>query len=339
MVKKDTTNIDTILKNIDKKYPGARLNLDPSKKISIGVISTSSISLDYATGIGGIPRGRITEIFGNESSGKTTLGLHIIAEAQKKGVGCAFIDAEHSMDGEYAKKLGVDIEKLLIFQPNCGEEGLEICEDLMKTGSVGLIVVDSVPALTPKAEMDGIMGTQFIGLQARLISHGLRKLTSVTSNVKTALVFINQVRMNIGITWGPPTTTPGGKALKFYTSMRIELRRAAKIKKGNDIIGNRIVAKVVKNKLAPPFKETEFDIYFNEGVSKEMDLINFATDLGIIKKEGLTYKFDKEKLGVGLENAKNYLKENPKKTEEILSKVKEKQNEKSTKKEPESKIK
>ncbi len=300
-----------IIKELEKRYgEGIVMKYNDKTKIDIEVISTGSISLDNALGIGGIPRGRIIEIFGSESSGKTTLALHIIVEAQKKGLNCAFIDAEHSLDIYYAEKIGVNIKELYIIQSDSGEQALDVVEALVKSDEINVIVVDSVAALTPQAEIDGEMGHSFIGLQARLMSQALRKLTAITSKSQTTIVFVNQTRVKIGMTWGNPITTPGGTALKFYASMRIEIKRTAKLKKNNEFFGNRTSVKVVKNKLAAPFKITEFDILFGEGISYENDLINFGLLHKILKKKGNTVFFEKQKLGVGMENARNFLKEN-----------------------------
>jgi len=306
----------------DKHGKGIIMKLDGTIKVNIDVIPTGSICLNYALGVGGIPRGRVIEIFGPESSGKTTLALHIVAEAQKQGLTCAFIDAEHALDIEYAKKLGVSITDLYISQPGSGEQALDIVENFVKSNEVGLIVVDSVAALTPQAEIDGDMGAHHIGLQARLMSQALRKLTAITSTAKTTILFINQIRINIGQKWGNPETTTGGKALHFYSSMRIEVRRAAKLVKNDIVIGNRVKVKVAKNKLAAPFKTTEFDIMYDEGISKTTDILNFGLTHNIITKSGNTLLFNDEKIAVGLERAKKALKDKPELLEKIINECK-----------------
>ena len=270
---------------------------------------------------------KLLVICGPTATGKTTLALHIIREAQKKNGLCAFVDAEHALDPEYAKKIGVRVNDLFISQPDTGEQALEIVESLVRSNAVDVIVVDSVAALTPRAEIEGEMGQQHVGLQARLMSHALRKLTAIVSKSRTVIIFINQIRMQIGIMWGNPETTPGGKALKFYSSVRIDLRRSAQIKKGEDIIGNRHKAKIVKNKVAPPFKTAEFDIFYNEGISFEADLINIGLKYDVIKKSGASLSYDSIKLGQGFDNAKNFLKENPKVRDEMMRKIKEKMKE------------
>jgi len=320
---KDQKGIEAAINDLRMRFgEGAIMKLDEVKKVDVDVISTGSLSLDLALGAGGVPRGRGIEIFGPESSGKTTLALHIVAEAQKGGGLCAFVDAEHALDPEYAKKIGVKIQDLLISQPDTGEQALEIVESLVRSGGIDVIVIDSVAALTPRAEIEGEMGASHMGLQARLMSQALRKLTAITAKTKTAVIFINQIRMKIGVFFGNPETTTGGMALKFYSSIRIEVRRAAQIKKGEDIIGNRVRAKVVKNKVASPFKTAEFDIMYNEGISYEGDVLNLGEKFGIIKKSGASYAYDAIKLGQGFEKSKIYLKENPKLTKEIASKIK-----------------
>lgn len=317
--------LDAAVKEIREKYgEGSIMKLGDAPKVDVDSIPTGSFSLDSALGVGGVPRGRIIEIFGPESSGKTTLALHIVREAQKKGGLAAFVDAEHALDPEYAEKIGVRINDLLISQPDTGEQALEIVESLVRSGAVDVIVVDSVAALTPRAEIEGEMGQQHMGLQARLMSHALRKLTAIVAKSKTVVIFINQIRMQIGVVWGNPETTPGGKALKFYCSVRIDIRRAAQIKKGEDIIGNRTKAKIVKNKVAAPFKVAEFDIFYNEGISHEAEVINVGLAQGIIKKAGASLSYDAMRLGVGFDNAKNFLKENPKVTNEIMEKIQKK---------------
>lgn len=311
------------LKSLQQKFgEGAIMRLGEVKKVDVDVIPTGSPSLDLALGVGGVPRGRIIEIYGAESSGKTTLMLHIIAEVQKKGGRAAFIDSEHALDPVYAQKIGVKIDDLLISQPDSGEQALDIVEALVRSGAVDLIVIDSVAALTPRAELEGEMGNQQIGLQARLMSQALRKLTAITAKTNCTILFTNQTRTQIGMMFGNPITTPGGKALKFYASVRIELRRVAQIKKGDEIIGSRIAAKVVKNKVAPPFKETEFDIIYGEGISLAGDILNLGLKKGIISKEGNTYSFGGQKLGIGYENARQFLKDNVKIAEEIVRLVK-----------------
>lgn len=302
---------------------GSIMKLGEAKQVDVDAIPTGSISLDLALGVGGFPKGRIIEIFGLESSGKSTLALHAIAEVQKRGGLAAFIDAEHALDPEYAKKLGVKVDDLLISQPDTGEQALEILESLVKSGAIDLAVVDSVAALTPRVEIEGEMGQQHVGLQARLMSQCLRKLTAITAKSGTTIIFINQVRMKIGTAWGNPEETPGGKALKFYSSVRLELRRSAQIKQGDQIIGNRIKAKVVKNKVAPPFRQTEFDIFYNEGISRLADILNTGLKFGIISRSGAWFNYGSEKLGQGMEAAKGYLKENPRLVAEIVKEIKQ----------------
>lgn len=316
-------NVDATVKDLQSKYgDGILMKLGDIPKVDIDVIPTGSPSLDIALGVGGIPRGRIIEVFGPESSGKTTLTLHIIREAQKKNGICAFVDAEHALDPEYAKKIGVNLQDLLVSQPDTGEQALEIVESLVRSGKVDVIVIDSVAALTPKAEIEGDMGQQHIGLQARLMSHALRKLTAIVAKSKTIVIFINQIRMQIGVMFGNPETTTGGKALKFYSSVRIDVRKAAQIKKGEEIIGNRVKAKVVKNKVAPPFRTTEFDILYNEGISYEGDILGMGERYGIVKKAGASYSFGEISLGRGYDAARAHLKENKKIAEEILKTIK-----------------
>jgi len=306
---------------------GSIMKLGEAKRVDVDVIPTGSPSLDIALGVGGVPRGRIIEIYGPESSGKTTLAQHIIAETQKKGGLAAFIDVEHALDPEYAKKTGVRINDLLISQPDTGEQALQIVESLIKSESVDVIVVDSVAALTPKAEIEGEIGDQHIALQARLMSQALRKLSALISRTNTVMIFINQTRMRIGIMFGNPETTPGGKALKFYSSVRIEVRHIAQIKKGDQVVGSRIRAKVVKNKVAPPFKTAEFDIMFDRGISYEADIINTGIRYGIIKKSGASFSYGNNKFGQGLEKACEYLRENPKISKDILTEIKKAVNE------------
>ncbi|HDM31962.1 MAG TPA: recombinase RecA [bacterium] len=317
---KSKQGLEIALEEIKKKFgEGAIMKLKEVKPASCDVIPTGSISLDLALGVGGLPRGRVVEIYGPEASGKTTLALHCLAEAQKQGGVGAFVDAEHALDPEYAKRIGVNVEELLISQPESGEEALQIVETLVRSGEVDVIVVDSVAALVPKAEIAGEMGEFEIALQARLMSQALRKLSGAISKTKTIVIFLNQTRMKIG-SYGKPETTPGGLALKFYASVRIELKRIAKIKKGDEIIGNKVLARIVKNKVAAPFKTAEFNIYYNEGISKWADLINTGLKYGVIKKSGSWLQFENSKLGMGLEQAKEFLREN----QEIAEKIKKK---------------
>ena len=342
--------LDDTLKAIQAKFgEGSIMKFGDSPKVDVNVIPTGSLGLDMALGVGGIPRGRIIEIFGPESSGKTTLSLHIVAEAQKAGGVCAYIDAEHAMDPDYTKKLGVNIDNLLISQPDTGEQALEIVESLVRTGKIDVIVIDSVAALTPKDEIEGDMGAYHVGKQARLMSQALRKLTSIVAKSKTVVIFINQIRMQIGVMFGNPETTPGGKALKFYTSIRLDIRKIAQIKKGEDVVGSRTRVKVVKNKVAAPFKQTEFDIIYNEGISKEGELIALGEKFKIVEKSGNSYFYlpaqtgspsdektparpdgathsgkEKTKLGVGYDNTRTFLKENSKIAEQILKEIRKK---------------
>lgn len=317
--------LDLALKQIDKAFgKGAIVRLGDKPIEPIEAISTGSLGLDLALGIGGVPKGRIVEIYGPESSGKTTLALQIIAEAQKKGGVCAFIDAEHALDVHYAKKLGVDAENLLVSQPDFGEQALDILETLTRSGAVDLVVVDSVAALTPKVEIDGDMGEAHVGLQARLMSQALRKVTAILHKMNTTVIFINQIRMKIGqMGYGSPETTTGGNALKFYASVRIDVRRIATLKHGENNVGNRVRAKVVKNKVAPPFREAEFEIMFGEGISKEGELIDYGVKLEIIDKSGAWFSYGDMKLGQGRENAKLFLKENKNIANEIEVKIKQ----------------
>ena len=301
---------------------GAIMKLGEAKHVDIDAISTGSISLDLALGVGGMPKGRVVEVYGPESGGKTTLALHVVAEAQKKGGLAAFIDAEHALDPEYSKKIGVNINDLLISQPDTGEQALEILESLVKSGVVDVVVVDSVAALTPRVEIEGEMGQSHIGLQARLMSQALRKLTAIVAKSGTTVIFINQLRMKIGIIFGNPEETPGGKALKFYSSVRLELRRSAQIKQGDRIIGNRVKAKVVKNKVAPPFRQTEFDIFYNEGISRLSDIVNTGVKFGVINRAGSWFSYEGEKMGQGIEGSKIYLKENPNIIKDLIKKIK-----------------
>ncbi|MFH1451525.1 MAG: recombinase RecA [bacterium] len=317
-------NLEEAVAEIKQRFgEGAIMKMKDVRPVNIDAISTGSISLDCALGVGGIPRGRVIEVFGPESSGKSTLALHICAEAQKKGGIAAFVDAEHALDPNYAQKIGVDVDELLISQPDSGEQALQIVETLVRSGEVDAIVIDSVAALAPKAEIIGEIGEFQIGLQARLMSAALRKLSGVIAEAKTSVIFLNQTRMKIGQLYGNPETTPGGLALKFYASVRIDLRRIAQIKHQEEIIGNRVRAKIVKNKVAAPFKITEFDIYYNEGISRLGDIINSGLKCGVITKAGSWFQFGDTKLGQGMEGARAFLKENPKKTEEIMVKIKE----------------
>jgi len=322
-VQQKEKTLDLAISQIEKQFgQGSIMRMGEDSIVKIESISTGSISLDAALGIGGIPRGRITEIYGPESSGKTTLTLHIIAEAQKMGGYAAFIDAEHAMDPEYAKKLGVDTDNLLISQPDTGEQALDITETLVRSGALDIIVIDSVAALVPKAELDGDMGDSHMGLQARLMSQALRKLTGSVSKSRTSVIFINQIRHKIGVMFGSPETTTGGNALKFYASVRLDIRRIGQIKEGDQVVGNRTRVKVVKNKVAPPFKNTEFDIMYGEGISYEGDLLDLAVQADIVNKMGAWYSYNKEKIGQGRENAKRYLQDNENVRNEIETGVK-----------------
>mgnify|MGYP003970961857 CR=1 FL=1 len=308
----------TAIDQIKQKYgDNSIMRFGEAKAMQVDAVSTGSISLDIALGVGGVPRGRVIEIYGPESSGKTTLAQHIIAEVQKKGGVAAFIDAEHALDPDYAEKIGVNVKDLYISQPDTGEQALEIMETLVRSNAVDVIVIDSVAALVPKAEIEGEMGDRHMGLQARLMSQALRKLTGIVSKTNTVVIFINQIRMKIGIVFGNPETTTGGNALKFYSSVRIEVRRAAQIKQADKVIGNRVKAKVVKNKVAAPFRTTEFDIMYNEGISVSGDLLDTGIEHKIINKSGNSYSYGEEKFGVGREKAKLYLRENPKLMKEI----------------------
>ncbi len=309
---------DTIAQIKTKFGDDAIMKLGERPKVGVDAIPTGSIGLDAALGVGGLPRGRIVEIFGPESSGKTTLTLHVIAEAQKMGGICAFIDAEHAMDPEYSKRIGVKIDELLISQPDTGEQALEIVESLVRSGKMDVIVIDSVAALTPRDEIEGDMGQSHMGKQARLMSQALRKLTAIVAKSKTVVIFINQIRMQIGVMFGNPETTPGGKALKFYTSVRLDIRRIAQIKKGEEIMGGRTRVKVVKNKVAAPFKQTEFDLMYNEGISKEGEIIALGEKMGIIQKSGTSYNYGDIKLGRGYDATRQFLRENHKVSDEIL---------------------
>ncbi|OGI62117.1 recombinase RecA [Candidatus Nomurabacteria bacterium RIFCSPHIGHO2_01_FULL_39_220] len=345
-----TAILEDTLKAIQTKFgEGAIMKFGDSPKVDVNVIPTGSIGLDMALGVGGIPRGRIIEIFGPESSGKTTLSLHIVAEAQRLGGVCAYIDAEHAMDPDYTKKLGVNINNLLISQPDNGEQALEIVESLVRTGKIDVIVIDSVAALTPKDEIEGDMGAYHVGKQARLMSQALRKLTAIVARSKTVVIFINQIRMQIGVMFGNPETTPGGKALKFYTSVRLDIRKIAQIKKGEEVVGSRTRVKIVKNKVAAPFKQTEFDIIYNEGISKEGEIMALGEKFKIIEKSGNSYfyapdptlrppldkgrvgegskgeeKAEKIKLGVGYDATRKFLKEDKKISDKILKEIRKK---------------
>ncbi len=300
---------------------GSIMKLGEAKKMEVAAVPTGCLSLDIALGVGGVPRGRIIEIYGPEASGKTTLAQHIVAEVQKQGGVAAFVDAEHALDPEYAKKIGVNIDELLISQPDTGEQALEITETLVRSNAVDVVVVDSVAALVPKAEIEGEMGDRQVGTQARLMSQALRKLTAIINKTNTVLIFINQIRLKIGVFFGNPETTTGGMALKFYSSLRIEVRRSAQIKKGDQIIGNQVKVKIVKNKVAPPFKTATFEIMYNEGISIAGDTLDTGIEYGIINKSGNSYSYGGEKLGVGRENAKKFLREHPKMIDEIKRKV------------------
>jgi recombination protein RecA len=318
--------IELAIGSIEKNFgKGSIMRLKGDEPIykDISTISSGSPSLDIAMGIGGLPRGRVIEIYGPESSGKTTLALHIIAEAQKTGGVAVFIDAEHALDLKYARKLGVRTEDLLLSQPNFGEEALEITDTLVRSGGIDVIVVDSVAALVPRAEIEGEMGDSHVGLQARLMSQALRKLTASIAKSRTCVIFINQIRMKIGVMYGNPETTTGGNALKFYASMRLDIRRVGSIKSGEEIVGNRVRVRVAKNKMAPPHRETEFDILFNEGISREGDLIDMAAEANIIEKSGTWYSYDGERIGQGRENARQFLKEHPEVTAKLEGMLKE----------------
>ncbi|MCD6528153.1 recombinase RecA [bacterium] len=310
------------IKQIKERFgEGSIMKLKEARVMDVDVVPTGCLSLDIALGVGGVPRGRIIEIYGPEMSGKTTLALHILAEVQKRGGIGAFVDAEHALDPDYAKKIGVKVDDLLISQPDTGEQALEIVETLVRSNGIDVVVIDSVAALTPKAEIEGEMGEHHMALQARLMSQALRKLAAIISKTKTVVIFINQTRMKIGVFFGNPETTTGGVALKFYSSVRINLRKAAQIKKGERVIGNRVKVKVVKNKVAPPFRTCEFDIMYDEGISLTGDLIDLGGKYGIIKKSGNTLSYGETKLGVGRENARHFLKENPKLIKEIKDKI------------------
>ncbi|WP_235827771.1 recombinase RecA [Acetivibrio saccincola] len=312
---------------IEKQFgKGAIMKLGESSHLNVETIPTGALGLDIALGVGGVPRGRIVEIFGPESSGKTTVALHIIAEAQKAGGEAAFIDAEHALDPIYARNLGVNINNLIVSQPDTGEQALEIAETLVRSGAIDVIVIDSVAALVPKAEIDGEMGDAHVGLQARLMSQALRKLSGVINKSRTTAIFINQLREKVGVMFGNPETTPGGRALKFYSSVRLDVRRIESIKQANEVIGNRTRVKVVKNKVAPPFKEAEFDIIYGQGISKEGNILDVGVNLDIINKSGAWFSYNGQKIGQGRENAKNFLRENPEILKEIETKIRDNYN-------------
>lgn len=314
--------LEAVFGVIEKQYgKGSIMKLGDAAKVKVDVIPTGSLTLDLALGVGGIPKGRVIEIYGPESSGKTTVALHVVAEAQKRGGDAAFIDAEHALDPEYAKKLGVDIDNLIVSQPDTGEQALEIAEALVRSNALDVVVIDSVAALVPKSEIEGEMGDAHVGLLARLMSQALRKLTGVTAKTGTAVIFINQLREKVGVMYGNPETTPGGRALKFFASVRLDVRRLEAIKDGTAIIGNKTRVKVVKNKVAPPFKEAEFDIMYGEGISKEGNILDAAVELDIIKKSGAWFSYDGERLGQGRDNIKKYMQENPEFTAVINEKV------------------
>ncbi|MEW6065343.1 MAG: recombinase RecA [Bacillota bacterium] len=317
--------LELALANIERQFgKGSIMKLGDSTKLNVEAISTGALSLDIALGVGGLPRGRVVEIYGPESSGKTTVALHVIAEAQRQNGMAAFIDAEHALDPVYARRLGVDTENLLVSQPDTGEQALEICEALVRSGAIDVVVVDSVAALVPRAEIEGEMGDAHVGLQARLMSQALRKLTGIVSKSKTTVIFINQIREKVGIVYGSPEVTTGGRALKFYASVRMEVRKHENIKQGTDIIGSRTKVKIVKNKVAPPFKQAEFDIMYGTGISREGSVLDVATELKIINKSGAWYSYGGERLGQGRENVKELFKERPELAQEIERKVREK---------------
>jgi recombination protein RecA len=314
--------LESALSQIERSFgKGSIMKLGDNHKMDIEVVSTGSLSLDIALGIGGVPKGRIIEIYGPESSGKTTLALHIIAEAQKKGGTCAFVDAEHALDPSYATKLGVNIDDLLVSQPDAGEQALEITDTLVRSGAIDVLVVDSVAALVPRAELEGEMGDSHMGLQARLMSQALRKLTASISKSNTVVIFINQIRLKIGVMFGSPETTTGGNALKFYASVRLDIRRIGSIKEREEVVGNQTRVKVVKNKTAPPFRVVEFDIMYGEGISKTGEILDLGVQANVVEKSGAWYAYNGEKLGQGRNNAKQYLKDNPNIADEIEAKV------------------
>lgn len=318
------TALDAALKKIEKNFgKGSIMKLGEKADQQISTVPSGSLALDVALGVGGYPRGRIIEVYGPESSGKTTVALHAIAEVQKQGGTAAFIDAEHALDPAYAKKLGVNIDELLLSQPDTGEQGLEIADALVSSGAVDIIVIDSVAALVPRAEIDGEMGDTHVGLQARLMSQALRKLSGTINKTKTIAIFINQIREKVGVMFGNPETTPGGRALKFYATVRLEVRRSEQLKQGSDIVGNRTKIKVVKNKVAPPFKVAEIDIMYGEGISQEGELLDMAVDVDLVDKSGAWYSYNGERIGQGRENVKNYMKDHPEMVSELLVKVRD----------------
>ena len=326
MAKEDKLKaLDAAIAQIEKQYgKGSVMKLgDNSANMNVETVPTGSLSLDIALGLGGLPKGRIIEVYGPESSGKTTVALHCVAEVQKRGGIAGFIDAEHALDPVYARNIGVDIDNLYISQPDCGEQALEITETMVRSGAVDIVIVDSVAALVPKAEIDGDMGDSHVGLQARLMSQALRKLTAVISKSNCIVIFINQLREKVGVMFGNPETTTGGRALKFYSSVRLDVRRIEALKQGGEVVGNRTRVKIVKNKVAPPFREAEFDIMFGQGISREGDILDLAADSGVVNKSGAWYAYNGEKIGQGRENAKTYLKENPTVCEEIEAKVRD----------------
>ncbi len=317
-----SSSVENAISQIQRQFgKGSIMRLGSREAENVPVIPTGALSLDIALGVGGLPKGRITEVYGPESSGKTTLALHVVAEAQKAGGSAAFIDAEHALDTGYAERLGVDIDNLLVSQPDFGEQALEIAEILIRSGGIDVIVIDSVAALVPRAEIDGNVGDSHVGLQARLMSQAMRKFTGVLNRSNTILIFINQIRMKIGVMFGNPETTTGGNALKFYSSLRLDIRRIGALKDGQDVVGNRTRVKVVKNKVAPPFKEAEFDIVYGEGISKAGDLLDLAVQLDIVEKSGSWYSYNNERIGQGRENAKKFLQENPEAAMDIDTKV------------------
>lgn len=319
---KDIKDIDELMDSLQSRYgEGAIMKLGDRKKANVETVPSGSFSLDLALGVGGLPKGRVIEIYGPESSGKTTLALHAIAEVQRKGNKAAFIDAEHALDPEYAKRIGVKLKELIISQPDAGEEALNILETIVRSGVIDVVVIDSVAALTPREEIEGEMGAKHIGLQARLMSQALRKITSISAKSGTIVIFINQIRMKIGVMFGNPETTPGGRALKFYSSVRLDIRRIAQIKKKDEVIGNRTRVKVVKNKVAPPFRVAEFDIYYGKGISYEADLLNVAVKEGVVKRSGSSYAFGDEKLGMGFDNARKKLEGEKKLAKNIKKKT------------------
>lgn len=319
--------LDAVFDVIEKQYgKGSIMKLGDTSAVSVDVIPTGSLTLDVALGVGGVPKGRVIEIYGPESSGKTTVALHVVAEAQKIGGEAAFIDAEHALDPEYAKRLGVDIDNLIVAQPDTGEQALEIAEALVRSGALDVIVIDSVAALVPKAEIEGEMGDAHVGLLARLMSQAMRKLTGITSKSGTAVIFINQLREKVGVIYGNPETTPGGRALKFFSSVRLDVRRLEAIKNGTEIIGNKTRVKVVKNKVAPPFKEAEFDILYGQGISKEGNILDVAVSMDIIQKSGAWFSYNGERLGQGRDNIRKYMVENPEFCETINKQVRERLN-------------